>query len=67
MSERFPERLLNEKEAAELLRVSQSFLRKKRVTGDGPEYIRIGRAIRYHPSKVEQFQQANTWNSTSQY
>jgi hypothetical protein len=39
--------LLTPKEAARLLKVSISFLAKKRVTGAGPPYLKIGRCIRY--------------------
>jgi Helix-turn-helix domain len=39
--------LLTPKEAADLLRVSLSWLAKARMRGEGPPYIRIGRSIRY--------------------
>jgi len=39
--------LLTPKEAAGLLKVSTSWLAKARMRGDGPPYIRFGRAIRY--------------------
>ena len=35
--------LLTPKQAAEILNCSESFLAKKRVTGDGPSYVKIGR------------------------
>jgi excisionase family DNA binding protein len=40
-------RLVTPKEAAELLKVSVSWLAKARVRGEGPPYIRIGRSVRY--------------------
>jgi hypothetical protein len=44
---RAAERLLTTREAAELMRVSMSFLVKARVSGTGPPYRKIGRAVRY--------------------
>ena len=40
-------KLLTPKEAAQLLKVSESWLAKARMRGDGPPFIKIGRAIRY--------------------
>jgi hypothetical protein len=40
-------KLLTPKEAAELLKVSLSWLAKARMRGDGPPFIKIGRSIRY--------------------
>jgi excisionase family DNA binding protein len=39
--------LLTPPEAAQLLRVSVSWLAKARMRDDGPPFIRIGRSIRY--------------------
>jgi predicted DNA-binding transcriptional regulator AlpA len=39
--------LLTAKEAATRLKVSDSWMAKARMRGDGPPYIRIGRSIRY--------------------
>ena len=39
--------LLTPREAAQLLKVSLSWLAKARMRGDGPPFIRIGRSIRY--------------------
>ena len=39
--------LLTPKEAAVRLKVSDSWMAKARMRGDGPPYIRIGRSIRY--------------------
>jgi Helix-turn-helix domain len=40
-------KLLNPKEAAQLLKVSVSWLAKARMRGDGPPFIKIGRNVRY--------------------
>jgi predicted DNA-binding transcriptional regulator AlpA len=39
--------LLTAKEAATRLKVSDSWMAKARMRGDGPPYIRTGRSIRY--------------------
>jgi hypothetical protein len=39
--------LLTPKEAAARLKMSTSFLAKKRLDGTGPRYVRVGHAIRY--------------------
>jgi hypothetical protein len=39
--------LLTPKEAATLLKVSQSWLAKARMRGDGPPYIKFGKSVRY--------------------
>jgi hypothetical protein len=41
------EQLLTPREAAQRLRVSLSWLAKARMRGDGPPYVKLGRAIRY--------------------
>ena len=41
------ERLLTPRETAQFLRVSQSWLAKSRMRGDGPPYLLFGRSIRY--------------------
>ena len=45
--------LLYETHAAKLLAVSPAWLQRKRWEGDGPAYIRHGRAIRYEHSEIE--------------
>jgi hypothetical protein len=48
-------RLVTTKEAAERLHISPSFLAKARVTGRGPAYVKIGRAVRYSVEELEKF------------
>lgn len=60
------EAIYTEKETATILRVSQSFLAKKRVTGDGPRFIKMGRAVRYPGSGILDYQKVRTRNSTSE-
>lgn len=41
------ERLLTPRDAASFLRLSPSWLAKARMRGEGPPYVKLGRAIRY--------------------
>jgi hypothetical protein len=47
--------LLNEHEAAKLLRVSVQLLRKWRAIGSGPKHIKLGKCVRYSIGDVEGF------------
>ena len=46
---------LTPKEAAELLKVSVSWLAKARSRGDGPPFIKIGRCVRYSAAALEEW------------
>ena len=52
--------LINEREAATLLRLSVKCLQNWRVRGGGPPFIRLGRLIRYEVSALEAFVRART-------
>jgi hypothetical protein len=41
------ERMLTSSEASRILRLSESWLAKARMRGDGPPYAKMGRSIRY--------------------
>jgi hypothetical protein len=58
--------LLTPKEAAGLLKVSTSWLAKARMRGDGPPYIRFGRAIRYGEAALLQWMKSRQRLSTSE-
>jgi predicted DNA-binding transcriptional regulator AlpA len=60
------ERLLTPRDAATLLRLSQSWLAKARMRGDGPPYIKLGRSIRYSEPALLQWMRAHQRLSTSQ-
>ena len=47
--------LLDPEAAAKVLNVSLSWLAKARVGGDGPEFVKIGRAVRYPESSLRKF------------
>lgn len=59
------EPLLDEETAAETLDVSPKTLRKWRCVGGGPEYVKIGRLVRYTPSGLRAYKRARTRRSTS--
>jgi hypothetical protein len=51
--------LLTEKEAAAILRRSVSSLRRGRISGSGPNFIRLGRSIRYRLSDLQTYIEKN--------
>jgi predicted DNA-binding transcriptional regulator AlpA len=61
------ERLLTPKEAAQFLRLSLSWLAKSRMRGDGPPFVKPGRAVRYRESDLLQWLKARARRSTSEY
>jgi len=58
--------LLTPKEAARSLKLSNSWLAKARMRGDGPPYIQIGRSIRYAEAAVIQWMKSRQRLSTSE-
>lgn len=54
------EPLLMEVQAAKLLNLSSRTLQNWRITGNGPPYIRVGRAIRYRRHDLTAWLDANT-------
>jgi Helix-turn-helix domain len=57
--------LLNEREAATLLRLSVKCLQGWRVRGGGPPFLKLGRSVRYEVSALEAFVQEAVRRSTS--
>jgi hypothetical protein len=53
-------------EAAEYLRVSVSWLNKKRVYGGGPRYYKLGRNVIYSLPDLEEFVASNARHDTSE-
>jgi predicted DNA-binding transcriptional regulator AlpA len=53
-------------EAAKILRVSQSWLAKARIRGDGPPFIKVGRSIRYAEAALAQWMKSRQRLSTSE-
>ena len=60
------DRLLTPSETAQLLGVSQSWLAKARLRGDGPRFVKIGRSVRYRVEAVLEYVRSRTRNSTSE-
>jgi predicted DNA-binding transcriptional regulator AlpA len=58
--------LLHPRDAARILNVSMSWLAKARLSGDGPRYVKIGRAVRYPESSLREFIKSRTRTSTSE-
>jgi predicted DNA-binding transcriptional regulator AlpA len=60
------ERLLTPKDAADVLRLSLSWLAKARMRGDGPPYVKLGRSIRYREGALVQWLRSQGRLSTSE-
>lgn len=60
------DRLLTTAEAARQLNVSESFLAKARVSGIGPAYVKLGKAVRYPQSSLDHYLRAQQRLSTAQ-
>jgi predicted DNA-binding transcriptional regulator AlpA len=43
-----------------------SWLAKARLSGDGPRYVKIGRAVRYLESSLREYIKGRTRGSTSE-
>ncbi|NOX50528.1 MAG: helix-turn-helix domain-containing protein [Gammaproteobacteria bacterium] len=57
--------LMTEAEVAEILRISVRTLQAWRVSGDGPRYSKIGRAVRYRRPDIENWVLSGSRFSTS--
>jgi len=62
----FREPLVTPRDAANLLRVSESWLAKSRMRGDGPPYVKLGRSIRYAEGALLQWIKSHVRLSTSE-
>jgi len=58
--------LLTEQSAAERLHLSVKTLQAWRVRGFGPAFVRLGRRVLYRTSSLQEYIEANTFNSTSE-
>ena len=61
-----PDELLDQNRVAKMLRCTTKFLEKKRVTGNGPRYAKIGSLCRYRRSDVLAWVEKQSRNSTSE-
>lgn len=55
-----PDELLNEVQAADFLKMSIRTLQAWRCRGEGPAFVRAGRAIRYRRSDLIRWIEANS-------
>jgi predicted DNA-binding transcriptional regulator AlpA len=62
----YRDRLLTEKDAADILRLSSSFLAKARMNGNGPPYLKLGRSVRYQESALLKWMKCRQRLSTSE-
>ncbi len=60
------DRLLHPTEVSKRLGISASWLAKRRMDGDGPAYVRIGRSIRYSETALLQWLKSRQRLSTSE-
>lgn len=48
--------LFTERDAADYLKISESWLQKRRSSGTpGPRFVRVGRAVRYRRSDLDRY------------
>jgi len=59
-------RLLTQREAATLLRLSERTLERLRVTGGGPVFVKAGRLVRYRQADLENWIESRVVASTSE-
>jgi excisionase family DNA binding protein len=58
-------RLLTQRDAATLLRLSERTLERLRVSGGGPHFVKTGRLVRYREADLEAWIAARIVGSTS--
>ena len=59
------QRLVDTKKAAVIVNQSESQLNKLRLTGQGPEYVKLGRSVRYEVEALERWIASRRRSSTS--
>ena len=57
--------LITETHAANILGLKVATLRRWRWVGRGPQFIKVGEAVRYDPADIHQFIEAGRRRSTS--
>ena len=57
--------LLTTEEAARTLRLSPRTLERYRITGEGPEFLKVGRRVFYEPHKLDEWLGRKRRRSTS--
>jgi len=59
-------RALTEREVSDLLGLSVATLRAWRHRGQGPRFLRLGRAVRYLPADLEDFVRASAVDASAE-
>ena len=54
------------KEAASYIRLSKPTLERLRLTGDGPPYAKLGKAVRYRRADLDAWLESRLIRSTSE-
>lgn len=65
--EKVDHRYLNGAEAAAYLNVSLSMLAKRRLSGDGPRYSKLGKRVVYEVADLDQWIADHRHRNTSEY
>lgn len=58
--------MLNTEDAARRTGLAVSTLEKLRLTGNGPRFVKLGRAVRYRPEDIESWIASRIVSSTSE-
>jgi excisionase family DNA binding protein len=65
MEKHMQDRLLKPNEAAEFLGLGHSTLAKLRVSGGGPNFLKLGRSVRYSREDLQRWADERSRRSTS--
>lgn len=57
--------ILNTREAAEYVRLAKPTLEHYRIKGDGPVFLRLGSAVRYRKTDLDEWLNGRRFRSTS--
>jgi predicted DNA-binding transcriptional regulator AlpA len=60
------ERLLTQRQAAEIVSLSERTLERLRVSGTGPHYVKLGRRVAYRQADIEAWIASLVVGSTSE-
>ncbi len=58
--------LLTTRQAAELLNLKESTLEQWRWQGKGPQFVKLGRCVRYRRADLEAFTEGNIFRSATE-
>lgn len=65
MADEFPVEYLTTREAEKYCRLGG--FAKRRVTGNGPEFLKIGSRVRYTREALDRFMRARSYRNTSEH